>query len=282
MTMAETLETILPKFWLQQQRANGYAARLEIERILAPLRGDPKRLEPHGFKVYSQNDEDGIIEEIFRRLEVTQGRFLEIGVESGLECNSLYLIHKGWRGVWIEGDRGQQASIEGKFSSILRSRLRVAFTMVRPDNIARVITSVNGDAELDFLSIDIDGNDIYIMENIEIRPKVLCIEYNGKFPGNISKRPSYDPDRRWARTDYMGCSLKEITLSAKELGYRLVGTNITGVNAFFVRDDLARDLFPDEASSEALYNPARYYLWADHFSCVGHQADFGPYVDLTP
>jgi hypothetical protein len=78
----------------------------------------------------------------------------------------------------------------------------------------------------------------------------------------------------------MGSSLKALTEVAEALGYRLVGTNITGGNAFFVRRDLAADLFPDDCSPENLYNPPRYWLWSDHFLNIGHRADFGPYVDL--
>jgi hypothetical protein len=70
------------------------------------------------------------------------------------------------------------------------------------------------------------------------------------------------------------------TASAK--GYRLVATNIVGGNAFFVRADLAGDLFPADASSAHLYNPPRYWLYFDHFIAgIGHAADFGPYTDLT-
>src|SRR4051812_17291338 len=108
----------------QLQRTNGYQARAEMERILEPLRSDPKRLEPHGFKVYSQSDEDGIIEEIFRRLGIERGRFVEIGVENGLECNSLYLIHKGWRGTWLEANQKHRPAIEEKFATILGRRLQ--------------------------------------------------------------------------------------------------------------------------------------------------------------
>jgi len=88
-----------------QQRNNGYLARQELERLHSELCHDEKRLEPFGFKVYSQGDEDGIIEEICRRLKMTLGTFFEIGVENGLECNSLYLIHRGWKGCWIEGNQ---------------------------------------------------------------------------------------------------------------------------------------------------------------------------------
>lgn len=264
----------------QMQRSNGYQARAEIERILAPLRADPKRLEPHGFKVYSQNDEDGIIEEIFRRLGIPAGRFVEIGVENGLECNSLYLIHKGWRGTWVEGNQDQHPSIQGKFGSILGRRLQVAFTWITAETVNNVLSGLGVEDDLDFLSIDIDGNDIYVLEVLAIRPKVVCIEYNAKFPANLAKQPVYDPDFRWQGRDYVGSSLKAIHAVAAAKGYRLVGTSIVGGNAFFVRDDLAGDAFPDNSTPEALYNPPRYWLWSHHYLRVGHPADFGPYVDL--
>lgn len=266
----------------QLQRNNAYQARAEIQRLLEPIRRDPKRLEPFGFKVYSQTDEDGMLEEIFRRLGVEAGRFVEIGVENGLECNSFYLLHKGWRGAWIEADPSQQAFIEQKFGSLLSSRrLRLAIGFLTAENMADVFAHLGVDDSLDFLSIDIDGNDIYLLEAMPVRPKVICIEYNGKFPGNIDKQPVYNPAHIWTGSDYMGSSLKALTRSAKGKGYRLVGTNLTGSNAFFVRDDLAGDAFPDDCSAEALYNPARYWLSFDYYIKVAHRADFGPYVDLV-
>ena len=262
------------------QRNSGYMARLEIEKIHEALGGDPKRLEPHGFRVYSQSEEDGLIEEICRRLGIAEGRFLEIGVESGLECNTLYLIHKGWRGAWIEGNAAQKPAIEAKFGSILGKRLAVAFTMVTIENLNPLLAHLGAGDDLDFLSIDIDGNDIYLLEALQIRPKIICIEYNAKFPANIAKQQVYDPARGWAGTDYMGSSLKALRRTANAKGYRLVATNITGTNAFFVRQDLAGDLFPSDDSPENLYNPPRYWLVFDHFSHIGHRADFGPYMDL--
>lgn len=278
--MPVPVEKILERLSAQMQRNNGYQARAEIERLLAPLREDPKRLEPYGFKVYSQADEDGILEEIFRRLGISQGRFVEIGVENGLECNSLYLIHKGWRGAWVEGDARRRAAIESKFASILNRRVVLAIGMVTAENINRLFTDLGVADDLDFLSIDIDGNDIYLLESLAARPKVVCIEYNAKFPAHLAKQQTYDPRRSWAGGDYFGASLKAIARTAVAKGYRLVGTNITGSNAFLVREDLAGDLFPTDASSENLYNPPRYWLWTDHFLRIGHLPDFGPYVDL--
>ena len=74
-----------------------------------------KFLEPYGFKVYSQNDEDGIISEIFSRIGTTDKRFIEFGVENGLECNTHYLLLKGWSGLWLEGSEESCADIENKF-----------------------------------------------------------------------------------------------------------------------------------------------------------------------
>ncbi|PZQ61017.1 MAG: hypothetical protein DI570_13235 [Phenylobacterium zucineum] len=278
--MSDAVQQEINRLRGQMQRSNGYQARHEIERILAPLRADPKRLEPYGFKVYSQNDEDGILEEIFRRLGVSKGQFVEIGVENGLECNSLFLLHKGWNGAWVEGNQNQRPAIEAKFAPILGRRLQVAFGWATAEGFNGLLKTLGAPADLDFLSIDIDGNDIYLLAAMEIRPKVVCVEYNAKFPANLSKQVTYDPMRSWNGSDYFGASLKALDEVMTGKGYRLVGTNLTGANAFFVRQDLAGDLFADDASPEALYHPPRYWLWHDHYARVGHPADFGPYLDM--
>ena len=65
----ETLQTFNAIF-SELRRNSGYLARKAVEELLAKISSDDKRLEPFGFKVYSQNDEDGIIEEIFNRLGI--------------------------------------------------------------------------------------------------------------------------------------------------------------------------------------------------------------------
>jgi hypothetical protein len=65
----ETLQTFNAIF-SELRRNSGYLPRKAVEELLAKVSSDDKRLEPLGFKVYSQNDEDGIIEEIFNRLGI--------------------------------------------------------------------------------------------------------------------------------------------------------------------------------------------------------------------
>jgi hypothetical protein len=281
--MDSEIERAINLILLAIRRNSGYRARNEIEALLKNISRDAKRLEPFGFKVYSQNDEDGIIREIFNRLGIRQGRFCEIGVENGLECNSLFLIHNGWRGWWIEGDPDQRERIEQKFGSLLTTgRLQLLVDIVTAGNINLHFAKCELDrGEIDFLSIDIDGNDIYLLEAMNSNPKVICIEYNAKFPPPLSKKPIYNPDYRWTGTDYMGASLVAIDEIAREKNYTLVATNITGVNAFFVRNDLVKDLFCSNNSTEYLYNPPRYWLTIDAFLNIGHRPDFGPYTDLV-
>ena len=263
-----------------QIRGNGYLARQEIERLHAPLRCDSTRLEPFGYKVYSQGDEDGIINEIFSRLNIEQGTFVEIGVENGLECNTHLLLHKGWSGLWIEGNQNQAWNINTKFKTFTdNEQLKVGIATVNKDNVNRLFSDYNI-YDADLLSIDIDGMDIYVLDAIEIQPKVICIEYNAKWPPNVSRTPVYNPNFQWkgVTSDYMGSSLKAITDVAATKGYKLVGTTITGVNAFYVREDLIDDKFTSKNTVDYLYNPPRYWLIYDHFWHIGHGHDVGEYL----
>lgn len=270
------------------RRNSQYLARQELERLYEKIGKNPKRLEPFGYKVYSQNDEDGILEEIFSRLGVEKGTFCEIGVENGLECNSLYLLHKGWRGAWIEGNGEQEAPIRDKFGDLMRvNRLSVAIGYATPANhnevLAQSLAAIGLDvATLDLLSVDIDGMDIYLLETLEHSPKVIVVEYNSKFPPPLSKKPVFNANHQWPGTDYMGSSLVALAEVAERKGYSLVATNITGANAFFVRTDLLDDRFDRSLTAADLYNPPRYYLLPDYYCVVaGHRPDFGPYTDLV-
>ena len=267
---------------------SGYLARQEIEKVKDTCRSDPKRLEPYGFKVYSQSDEDGILTEIFKRLNIEKGVFCEIGVENGLECNTFFLLHKGWKGVWLEGNPDQQAPIQSRFASLLNKKcLSVMIGYVTPDNINNNIQQAcqwigAQRTDIDFISIDIDGMDIYLLEALSFQPKVICIEYNSKFPPPVFKKPVFDSNYAWNNmSDYMGSSLTALTETANLKGYSLVATNIVGSNAFFVRDDILGDHFVSNTTPAALYNPPRFYLVFNHYHFgVGHPAGFGPYTDL--
>lgn len=254
------------------QRNNGYLARQEIDQIKNHwYQEDPLRLEPYGNKVFSQADEDGIIEEIFFRLGIYNGVFVEIGTENGLECNTHYLLHKNWVGHWFEGDITLSEPIQSNFKQFMdKDKLRVALGRLTKENINEAFLRAAVPTKVDFLSIDIDGMDIHLFQTLDIDAKVVCIEYNAKWPSNIIRIPEYDPNYNWDGSSYMGSSLKALCEVADKKGYELVGTNVTGSNAFFVRKDLISDRFVANRTPEYLYNPPRYWLIYDHYWFTSH------------
>ncbi len=220
---------------------------------------DKRYLENYGYKVYSQNDEDGIIHEIFLRIGTKSKTFIEIGVQDGLECNTHYLLFQGWRGLWIEANENDYWKIQYKFYPPIREhRLRVINEFVTTENVNNIIVNSGINGEVDLLSIDIDGNDWHVLKEIDsINPRVIVTEYNGKFPPEIDWVMPYDEKWEWDKSDCHGASLWAFEKMLSDKGYRLVGTSILGTNAFFVRQDCLENKFDYELTSRNLYNPLR-------------------------
>lgn len=258
---------------------SAWQAKQEI--LKNPRFQNNKRLIPFGFKVYSQADEDGIIQEIFRRIGTTNLRFLEIGVGNGLENNTLSLLLQGWQGGWIDGNPKCAQFIEKKFDKIIaQKKLKFKSAVVDKDNINKLIESLSLPQEIDLLGIDIDGNDYHLFKAINtIKPRVVVIEYNAKFAPPIEWIMKYNPKHLWDGTDYFGVSLNSLERLFNENGYALVGCNIAGTNAFFVRSNLIDNHFEGPYTAKNHYEPARYWLIRGFVS--GHPANFGSYTGTT-
>ena len=218
-----------------------------------------KALEPYGFKVYSQNDEDGIISEIFKRIGTTDKRFIEFGVENGLECNSHYLLLKGWSGLWLEGSKEQVRQIKNRFRPVLQSgQLQCCQAFITRENVNQLFLEHGFSGQIDLLSIDVDGNDYHIWKAVTaVSPRVVVIEYNAKFPPECEWGMPYHAGHIWDGSDRQGASLKSLEKLGREKGYQLAGTNINGINAFFIRKDCAKRKFL-KPMAETLYNPMRF------------------------
>ncbi|MCS6813234.1 MAG: FkbM family methyltransferase [Cyanobacteria bacterium] len=235
----------------------------EIDRLRAsPRYQDPKCLIPFGAKVYSQSDEDGIIREIFRRIGTTNKLFVEFGVGNGLENNTLALLFDGWKGLWIDAAPRSIATIRQQFANLLDAGiLKVVQSLITVDNINTLIADNIAHPEVDLLSVDIDGNDFHVLNAITcISPRVIVVEYNAKFSPPLLFCMEYDATHTWQRDDCFGASLKFLEVHLAKKGYRLVGCNLSGVNAFFVRQDLVADKFLEPFTAEQHYEPPRYYL----------------------
>jgi len=226
------------------------------------LKAEPKALGGHGYKVFSQSDEDGIINEIFRRIGLTNKIFVEFGVGDGLENNTVALIYEGWSGLWIEGSGEFCERIGRGFASAISSdQLKVINSFVTPEKINELISREIKYSEIDLLSVDIDGNDAHVFDKITcINPRVIVFEYNAKFGPSLSYCMAYNGNYAWKKSDRFGASLKYFEGLLRGKGYSCVGCNIVGTNCFFVRDDLLGDHFLAPYTSEMHFEPARYEL----------------------
>ena len=223
-----------------------------------------KNLVKSGFKVFSQQDEDGILEEIFKRIHTKKKNFIEIGIETGDECNSTYLLYKGWNGLWIEGNIDFREKIDKVFNKYLKKDLKITFCKVNPTNInSELLNYFVLNEEVDLLSIDIGTHTYHTLESIScINPRVIVTEYNAKYGPSLEWKSKYDKNSSWDGTDNYGASLKSFEKMLEKKKYKLVACNISGVNAFFVRDDLIKDQFENNFSSEYHFNEGRYWLKA--------------------
>ena len=240
-----------------------YTWDIHQKLLSEPRYTEEKRLLRSGFKACSQNDEDGIIQEIFFRIGTTNKQFIEIGVGNGLENNTLYLLLQGWQGLWIEGNLNFVDQINKKFSFSLNNRsLIVEHAWVKKDNINQLIAKGRRSTEeIDLLSLDIDGNDYHVLEAIEpLEARVIVLEYNPKYRPPVKWVMKYNPDHSYDDSVYYGASLKSFEILLAKKGYKLVSCNLYGVNAFFVREDLVKNHFLDDYSAENHYEPDRLFL----------------------
>lgn len=222
---------------------------------------DPRKLNHHEWQVFSQNGEDGIVAEIFRRIGIRSKYFVETGVGDGLENNTVNLLTQGWCGSWLESDSACIAQIRSHFSRPIKSgALNLMKTLVTAENFESLLTQLGVPAEFDLLSLDIDRNTYHVLKSLgKFRPRVIAVEYNATLPPDTEWVAEYDPSRGWNGTAYFGASLKSFERLAQTLGYVLVGCDLSGTNAFFIQSGETLDLFAEPYTAENHHEPPRYW-----------------------
>jgi hypothetical protein len=200
-------------------------------------------LSRYELRVFSQNGEDGVIAEILRRIGTTLQYFVEFGTGAGVEANCVLLADAfEWNGLFMDGAPRLAAQLERKYSSHGGVTIRQA--IVRPDNVEGLFAQAGVPTEPDVLSIDIDGGDYYVWEAIEsYRPRLVVIEYNSSL-GPVRRLVQPKDKGAWDRTAFFGASIAALEALGERKDYQLVYTDLTGNNAFFVRQDLAESFAP--------------------------------------
>ena len=223
----------------------------------------PNPLNAFGKKCFSQSDEDGITLEILKRIGIKKGVYGEFGCGNGYENNTLALVASGWKGFWVGG-------VKLRFNYKNTKNFNFNKHWITKENAIELynngLEKIN-EKKLDLFSIDLDGNDIYILEELLKKvelPKVIIAEYNSKFFPPLTFRIKYDPNHIWGVDDYLGASLSEFVKVLDKYSYKLVCCNSgTGANAFFVKNEFANEFNDVPKDINQIYVEARYQILSE-------------------
>ena len=237
--------------------------RLEYRRTMhsgIPL----PALSDTGFRVFSQNDEDGHLHHIFSVIGTETRKSAEICCGNGIECNTANLIiNHGWHGLLVDGDAKLLELGRGFYGTCRDTHIYppiLAQAWITAENVNDLFISTGFVGQLDLLSIDMDGVDYWVWKAIHvIEPRVVVVEYLNFWGPEVSVTIPYNDrfEAHWkdGQTDYFGASLAAFVKLGKSKGYRLVGSNKYDFNAYFVKDGIEPDLLPEVSAASCLTHP---------------------------
>jgi hypothetical protein len=241
-------------------------------------------LNETGFQIYSQFDEDGIIEWLIQKIPASS-KFVEFGVENYLESNTRFLLKsRNWKGLVMDSSQEYINFIKND-EIYWRHDLTAVCTFVTPGNIDELLRSNGFAGEVGILSIDAGGMDYYIWKaQTAVNPAIVICEYNAVFgdiyPLVIPYQEAFISRNVHYSGLYWGAGTKAFELLAEEKGYVLIGSNMGGNNLFFVRKDLypyVEELIINKQSRPSLYRDSRseegrltYLGWQKRFEAIKH------------
>jgi hypothetical protein len=219
--------------------------RLTQGKILAELNRAKTLPALHDceFSVFSQWGEDGIIQRLISEVGIANRTFIEFGVENFSESNCRFLmVNNNWQGFVIDGSEKWIESLKA-LPWWWKYELRAHCALLNTENVNRVLSESGFDRDVGILSVDVDGIDYWLLEAITAyTPRILIVEYNSLFGAerkiSVPYEPMFSRRARHYSDLYFGASLGALTHIAERKGYSLVGTESSGVNAFFLRNDV--------------------------------------------
>ena len=203
------------------------------KKILLNFKNNLDYINKYEYKINSQNNEDGLIDYIFSKIENSK-KFLEVGFHYN-ECNSLNLIRNGWNGTLIDSDNKICDKMRLYINQCYpNQKINIVNEFIKKFSLKQIIENNN----FDFFSLDIDGNDYWIVKELNLsKIKLICCEYNPFFGKDASVKIEYNEDHSYKPNFYFGASLKAFTNLLKEKKFELIAIDSSGTNAFFINKD---------------------------------------------
>jgi predicted SAM-dependent methyltransferase len=194
-------------------------------------------------KIWSQRGEDGIIEAIFTTLNIKTGYAVELGAWDGIKYSNVYnLITKGWSATLIEGDEKKHSLLVKNMEKYENVKcVQKIISLERGNTLDEILIKTDTPRHFDILSLDLDGCDYWIWDNLRFHPKVVIVEYNSNWEDSITV--PYNSHHNWDGTQFYGASGLALTRLAGERGYDLIG-HIPNNNLIFIDKNYNRGNFP--------------------------------------
>lgn len=248
--------------WLQNRRnsQNLTTDFIKKNQFLNNSTNSKNNFYSHEYSIYSQHGEDGVIAYIFSIIKCPNKTFLEIGAGGKTSNTECLLSLFGWKGAIIDGSKEELKTTTDRLlkQGINTENIQSILSWITKDNVNKLISNKLDFKDIDMLSIDIDGNDFWVWKSItSIKPRLVVIEYNaslGKDQSMVMKyNESHNKNDHHPFGWYHGASLASLIKLGRIKGYSLVYCESSGVNAFFVRNDLLNNKIK-EMPIELAYN----------------------------
>jgi len=213
------------------------------------------------FRVFSQWGEDGIIQYLLHHVSIDRPIFVEFGVENYTESNTRFLLtNNQWSGLVIDGS-AENIDYIRRDQIYWATNLKAEHAFITKENINELLSRNGIAGDIGLLSVDIDGNDYWVWQAIDVvAPRIVICEYNSVFGSEAQVTIPYNPAFVRAQAHYSKCyygaSISALHSLGKSKGYSLVAGNQAGNNIFFIRNDLLRGM-PALTPSEA-YRPGQF------------------------
>jgi hypothetical protein len=225
--------------------------QLQASGVILPL-------DQVGFSRFSEFEEDGQLLYLLTLAGSRSRAVVEISSQDGRVCMATnLLVHHRWHGFLFDGD--PVFVREGRRFFAAHPATRSAPPVMRAewftrDNVNHVLAAAGVPDEVDVLSLDIDGNDLYLWSEMRTRPRILICEFNNAVPSDLALTIPYRPGFSFAalpaeQAMFRSASLAAYVAVSRRKGYRLVGMNALGFNAIFLRDDVLAAEMPEVPAS---------------------------------
>lgn len=238
---------------IAQRQLFFYYQSLKKQGLPLPSFGDT------GLREYSQADEDGLLLYIFSLIGFTNKLCVDMAFGSPFGANTTNLIvNWGFYGLLVEGKKSEQTNFFEMHKDSCIYPPKLVHAWITAENVNELCINNRFEGEIDLFSLDIDGVDYWIWKNLHaISPRVVVVEYLDILGPDRALTVPYKPDfnRFDIHEDFFGASLKAFVKLAAMKGYRLVGTNRYGYNAFFVRRGLGDDVLPEVGVADCFNHP---------------------------